>query len=254
MHIRTVAATAAAAAAIIGGPAVALAASGTSAASAAPPKISPTHGCIVGSSRTLEHVYTSARKGTTCPKGSFPVNFPAGSPGATGATGPQGPAGPKGDTGPAGPAGPQGPSGVVSTSTTDLGAFASVPTGGGFVANATEVGTVSLKAGTYLLNLNAKATPPSGGTGSAEVFPQFFVYNQVKNSGFTGDLFNVGSGALESGANAQIDSYFNGSAVITLASDTTLHLYAFGYDSDRGAGSYTLDDLSVTATRINAGS
>jgi hypothetical protein len=31
-------------------------------------------------------------------------------------------------------------------------------------------------------------------------------------------------------------------------------IYAFGYDSDRGAGSYALDDLSVTTTSLNAGS
>lgn len=150
-----------------------------------------------------------------------------------------------------GPTGKQGPSGVVSTKTTDLGPVASVATGGSFVTNATQVGTISLKAGTYLVNLNAKATPPSGGTGSAEVFPEFFVYNQVKNASFTGDLYNVGSGPLESGANAQIDSYYSGSSVITLTTPTTLYVYAFGYDSDRGAGGYTLDDLAVTATQIN---
>jgi hypothetical protein len=149
--------------------------------------------------------------------------------------------------------GPAGPSGVVSTKTTDLGGVPSVLTGGKFVDNAHEVGTISLKAGTYLLNVNAKATPPAGGTGAVEVFPQFFVYNQVKNAAFTGDLFNVGSGALQSGLNANIDSYFSGSGEITLSVATTLHVYAFGYDSDRGAGSYILDDLSVTATQINAG-
>lgn len=144
-----------------------------------------------------------------------------------------------------GPAGQQGPSGVVSTKTTDLGSVPSVATGGGFVANATQVGTIDLKAGTHLLSLKAKATPPSGGTGPAEVFPQFFVYNQVKNASFTGDLFNVGSGALESGANAQIDSYYGGSSVATLTSATTLYVYAFGYDSDRGAGLLLLDHTTA---------
>ncbi|HEY2079283.1 MAG TPA: hypothetical protein VGH53_23375, partial [Streptosporangiaceae bacterium] len=85
------------------------------------------------------------------------------------------------------------------------------------------------------------------------VFPQFFVYDQPANSSFTGDLFNVGSGPLASN-NTTIDSYFSGSGEVTLSSDTTLHVYAFGYDSDRSAGTYTLDDLSVTATHINAGS
>ena len=75
----------------------------------------------------------------------------------------------------------------------------------------------------------------------------------MKNAAFTGDLFNVGSGALESGVNANIDSYFSGSGEVTLATATTLHVCAFGYNSDRGAGSYILDDLSVTATQLNAG-
>jgi hypothetical protein len=149
-----------------------------------------------------------------------------------------------------GPAGLPGPSGVVGTTTADLGAVTSVATGGSFVANAKEVGTVSLKAGTYLLSLNAKATPNV--SSAIEIFPQFFVYNQVKNAAFKGDLFNVGSGPLASN-NTSIDSYYSGSTVIRLAQAATLHVYAFGYDSDRSAGSYALDDLSVTATRINPG-
>jgi hypothetical protein len=147
-----------------------------------------------------------------------------------------------------GPTGRQGPSGVVSTKTTDLGSVASVATGGSFVTNATQAGTISLKAGTYLVNVNAKATPNV--SNSFEVFPEFFVYNQAANPSFTGDLFNVGSGSLAEN-NTNIDSYFSGSGVITLTSATTLHVYAFGYDSDRSAGSYTLDDLAVTATQIN---
>ena len=201
-----------------------------------------------------------------CPKGYTTISWnkvgPQGPAGANGSTGPQGPAGANGATGPQGPAGatgatgPQGPSGVVSTSTTDLGGVASVPTGGGFVANATQVGTVKLGAGTYLINVNAKATPNAVTNG--QVFPEFFVYNQAANSSFTGDLFNVGSGALEqfptSVLSSKIDSYYGGSAVLTIPSGgETLHIYAFGYDSDQGAGSYVLDDLTVTATQIHTG-
>lgn len=162
--------------------------------------------------------------------------------------GTQGPAGP---AGPVGPAGSQGPSGVVSVGTHDLGAVGSVPTGGSFVSRSTEVGTLDLAAGTYSVTLNAKATPPAGGTGAVQVFPQFFVYNQVKNANFTGDLFNVGSGALESGVNATIDSYYSGTGTVTVPSGgETLHVYAFGYDSDQGAGSYALDDLALTVTQL----
>ena len=216
---RIILAAAAASAITLGGGAFALA-SGT--AGTTTPVI---HGCENNTTRALS-VRAASRH--SCPRGTSALNWNA--------------------------TGPQGPSGVVSTNTTDLGAVASVATGGSFVTNATQVGTIDLKAGTYLLSLNAKATPPSGGTGAVEVFPQFFVYDQAANASFTGDLFNVGSGALESGSNSQIDSYFSGSSEITLKQATTLHVYAFGYDSDRSAGSYTLDDLSVTATHINTGS
>ena len=230
------------------------------------------YGCVSNSripaNRTMERVYWSAASYDAsggCPSGTTALAFnstgPAGKTGATGQAGPQGPAGtngangatgsqgPKGDTG---ATGAQGPSGVVSTSTTDLGSLASVTTGGSFVANATEVGTVTLPAGTYELSLNAKATPTM--TSVVQVFPQFFVYNQVKNSNFSGDIFNVGSGALESGGNTNIDSYFTGGDLVTLTATTTLHIYAFGYDSDRGSGSYTLDDLTVSYIQVNPSS
>jgi hypothetical protein len=144
--------------------------------------------------------------------------------------------------------------GVVSTKTYDQGGVASVATGGSFVDKATQVGPIiTLPAGTYLLTLNAKATPSD--TSTAQVFPQFFVYSEQKNSAFTGDLFNVGSGALESGGNTSIDSYYNGSSEITVPTGgETLYVYAFGYDSDTSAGTYMLDDLSITATDIDAAS
>lgn len=162
-------------------------------------------------------------------------------------TGTQGPTGP---AGPAGPAGAQGPSGIVSVGTHDLGAVASVATGGPFATNATDVGTVSLAAGTYQVTVNAKATPPAAGTGTVEEFPQFFVYNGVAQVNFSNDLFNVGAGALESGTNHTIDSYYSGTDTVTLSAASTLHFYAFGYNSNTGAGTYILDDLSVTVVQL----
>jgi hypothetical protein len=128
----------------------------------------------------------------------------------------------------------------------DFSSALSVPTGGSFVTNSTDVGTVDLKAGSYLVSVNAKATPSGSSTA---VFPGFYVYNQARNSNFTGDLFNVGSGALAQGSTS-LDSYYSGSSVITLASATTLHLYAFGYSPDKSGQSYTLDDLTVTAVPV----
>jgi hypothetical protein len=36
------------------------------------------HGCVAGTARSLEHVYTDASKGTTCPSGELRVVFPKG--------------------------------------------------------------------------------------------------------------------------------------------------------------------------------
>jgi hypothetical protein len=233
------------------------------------------YGCVsnskISTSRPLTGVQWSATGFTAqggCPAGYTPVAFnatgpqgkagttgPQGAPGADGQQGATGAAGPQGATGAAGKDGAAGPSGVVSAGVHDLGAVASVATGGHFIDNATEVGSgITLAAGTYLISLSAKATPLM--TSSVQVFPQFFVYNQAKEGSSCGsptwscDLFNVGSGALESGGHTTIDSYYSGSSLQALTAATTLHVYAFGYDSDTGAGSYALDDLSVTVVQV----
>ena len=210
-------------------------------------------GCITGSSRTLQDVHSPASNLRRCAKGSRIAWNEQGQKGATGARGPQGPKGPKGATG------PQGPSGVVSTSDTNLvtGTAPNVATGGSFTAKKTLVGTVKLAAGTYLVNVNFVATPNAVTTG--QVFPQVFVYNGAQQSDFSNDLFNVGSGALEQATQSEvttdpINSYFSGSAEITVPSaGETLDVYAFGYDSDAGAGSYALNALHVTTTSLHAG-
>lgn len=107
----------------IGAGAAALAS--TSAVAAAPaPGNYTLYGCVYGSSRTLEGVYTVASNFKNCPRGSFAVAFNStgprgatgsrgatGATGAAGATGPQGVPGPTGSPGPTGPAGPVGPTG-----------------------------------------------------------------------------------------------------------------------------------------------
>lgn len=74
------------------------------------------HGCVSGSTRVLQNVYSSPNKGLTCPRGTFQVVW--NEKGAAGAQGPAGPAGPTGPQGPAGPAGSAGASGQVSISAT----------------------------------------------------------------------------------------------------------------------------------------
>lgn len=129
-----------------------------------------------------------------------------------------------------------------------------ISTGGSAKTNATAVGSLTLQPGTYSVTLDAKATPLL--TSAVQVFPQFYVYaGEELNAanGFAGDAFNVGAGALESGGNVTIDSYYSGTDVITVTgSAETIYVYAFGYDSDTGAGSYLLDSLTVTAVPVGA--
>jgi hypothetical protein len=48
-----------------------------------------------------------------------------------------------------------------------------------------------------------------------------------------------------------INSYFSGTGEITVpAGGETLDVYAFGYDSDEGQGTYALNSATVTATAL----
>jgi hypothetical protein len=230
------------------------------------------YGCVSGTSRTLEHVYTVASNFKNCPSGSFAVAFnstgPKGATGATGAAGATGAVGPTGATGAAGatggtgPAGPQGPSGVVSITNEQLVTGTggdTVQTGGSFTSKKTLVDTVALVAGTYEVNVNFAATPDANTTG--DVFPQLFVYDGAQASDFSNDLFNIGAGALENptpaaaSAGDTINSYYSGSGEITVpAGGETLDVYAFGYDSDTGAASYVLNSAIITATALTVAS
>ena len=138
-----------------------------------------------------------------------------------------------------------------STLTANMTTPETISTGGKAYDTATDVVELTFPtAGTYQVSVNAKATPPAGGTGSVQVYPNFYVYNQVISSTWAGDEFNLGSGALESGANSNIDSYFTGSGLVTVSAGEELHFYAGGYDSDTSAGKYTLDDLNVVAVPV----
>ena len=192
--------------------------------------------------------------GATGPMGATGAAGPAGPMGAPGPAGAIGPAGPKGDTGATGPAGPAGQNATLGPVFTDT-TLTSVATGGSFSLGKTLLGTLTLQPGTYLVSVNFKATPNAVTTGA--VFPQLFVYNGPQADGsFANNLFNVGSGALEQATSAEIsvndviDSYYSGSGVVTVTTAETLDFYAFGYDSDTGAGSYSLDNASVTTIAL----
>lgn len=241
--------------------AVPLAVGGIGVAAAAPaaphtasPNVTATvyKGCVTGTSRTMEHVY-SRTSPPACPLGSFRATWNQ--------TGPRGPQGIQGIQGVQGQQGVQGPSGVVSVNSTDLLANSGTqdPTadapflmnsGGSFNASSTLISTVNLAAGTYEVSLDYKGTAESG-TG---ITPQLFIYNQAKNPGFTGNLFNVGAGDLQA-AGTNHDSFYSGDTILTIPSGgETLFVYGFGYDEDSGSGTWNLDTATLNTVQLNPGS
>jgi len=157
---------------------------------------------------------------------------------ANGTTGPQGPAG---------PTGPQGPSGVVRTSVRQLLENPLViNTGGSFLSHEQLAGEAdNLPGGTYLVTVNLKAAWASGNG----VFPQLFVYSGTPASDFSNDLFNIGNGSLAQG-NASIDSYYGGTTQLVIPDHGNLKVYAFGYDQDHGAGTYTAESIQLVLTEL----
>jgi hypothetical protein len=241
-HIGIIAAAAVALALAASGGGYALAADAAAPAASIP--AGTLHGCVSGSTRVLERVFESNTSGTTCPSGSFLVYW--------GVTGPKGAPGAPG---------PSGPSGVVSTAKQQL--VTALPpiieTGGSFTARKTLVGTVTLAAGTWLVDADFTATPDANDSG--DVFPQLFVYDGPVNTDATNGLFNVGAGALEHLTltmvveDDAISSYYSGESEITVpAGGETLDVYAFGYDSDTGEGTYALNSAVITATHLQTGS
>lgn len=260
--IRKTVTIAVAAAAVLGSAAVSLAATSGGSSS------SKTYTACVKDHKIMG-LYVGAKK---CPSGQYGEAWnqtgPQGLQGKTGATGA---AGATGQTGATGATGQQGPSGVVATTQTQLvqstdptysssASGDAITTGGSFTKYAVLLPTtVNLSAGTYLINVNFEATPDA--TTGGDVFPQVMVYDGPVNATFSNDLFNVGSGALENPTATilsdgdLINSYFSGSdQIVVPAGGETLNIYAFGYDSDTGAGSYTLNSATVTATQLNVSS
>ena len=131
--------------------------------------------------------------GLTGPAGA---QGPVGPPGATGATGPigatgaTGPAGPAGPRGPAGPQGPPGTSGSAAAFTEQVGLpQSSLPGIGAFVF--TEVASLALPAGSYLVTAKVVLNNDSGDAGGVTcVFTQ---------SG-SGSLLDRADGALAAGS------------------------------------------------------
>jgi hypothetical protein len=259
---RIIIASGAAVAVALGGGALALA-SGASPASTSAAVTVPAgtiQACVYpGSNRTMERVVWASATKITCPTGTYYGSWNG--KGNTGPAGPTGPTGPKGDTGLTGPkgdtgatgangaTGATGPSGVQALTSQSFPEQDGIVTGGSFVNLSTQIGTMPLAAGTYEICLNGKAEQPVAATGS--ISAQLFLYDQAKNSGFTGDLLNVSTNTQ--GGNNH-DAYLDGCTVISETSAVTLHLYAFGYDSDSQSGSFNLMSAAITAVQLTPAS
>lgn len=177
---------------------------------------------------------------------------PKGATGARGATGKTGPQGIQGVQGVPGKDGKDGSSGVVWNDTVNLlTAPVSVATGGGFVANSTLVGTITFAtAGYWNIQISAQTTPKASGD-TSQIFPQLFLYSQPKSPDFTGDVLNMSTEDQPDGTNH--NSYLNGSITVFIPDPATkYYVYAFGYDADTGAGSYTLNYVNMTYTEFKS--
>lgn len=178
-------------------------------------------------------------KGDTGPQG--PAGE-AGTAGAEGVRGLEGPAGPQGiqgapgtpgAPGPQGVPGPQGPAGdpasdvagtVASYLTTDPAVISLI--GGTFATRATQIGTLTLPAGSYVLTGNAFFGSQAAVSGKTRL--------QLALRTTAGD--DVGTcftGATSTLANREITC--SSTRVVTFASETTIKVFAFGYADDQGS-------------------
>lgn len=250
--------------AIVAGGVVAVAAISTTAyaasasSAATPAKPGAIYGCVSGSARTLDHVYTSATSFKGCAKGTLAVTVKSvagpkgatgakGAPGVNGTNGKNGTNGTNGATGPAGPAGaagaagPAGPAGAALLSTTAVAAGTSpVATGGSFFANHTTAATITVPNGKYTVCFDIKIANVAGQ--SSTTWPLAAIYDGAPLANFSNDQFNVANGALP--PIAAIDQYLSGcGGVIVSSGSVTVNL--FGYMGDRSAGQYTNEGGTV---------
>jgi len=193
------------------------------------------------STRTLKTALTEHTQ--TCPVGMTEVKLNT-SGSASGSTGPQGPQGPQGPVGPKGDKGDTGAAGETLISQTAIPG-ATVATGGPFFANRTDLVKVTVPNGKYRVSLDVKVANVDGQ--AASIYPLIAVYNGTPLADFSNDLFNAGEGALPAIHN--IDQYILGSEIVTVTNGQ-IDIEGFGYDSDRGAGSFTVESGTVTVTAV----
>jgi len=231
----------------------------------------------------------TGKTGATGQDGAAGPKGETGAVGPAGETGPAGPAGAKGETGAAGKdgidgkdgvdgedgkdgapgpqgipglpgeRGAQGDDGVVGlTEFSKSAVVANV--GGKWAENHTQVGTVHLTAGTYLVSVNGIVGRSTADTTAPYATPVFQV--QVNKGVWTSDnssdyqTVTAYTGQFPAqGAAGVLEQNASAFGVITLTEDTTLTVDAFGYNADRssaGSGEFTMN-VDATFTRITVG-
>jgi hypothetical protein len=234
-----------AALALIGGGA-ALAATQTASAPAVSIPAGTLHGCVAGSSRTMEHVYESNTSGTSCPSGSFLVYWgvtgpkgATGAAGAKGATGSTGATGATGATGPAGPQGPAGPSGasyepVTASAQTDITNDADSGNNGNWAVD-------TLTRQMTVTRHGAAPAADCGGTATNGVTTCYFYTALMTDEG----SFTTDSGAKSPNAGVTINGVLTGS--ITGGSS-----YEFYASSGSPDGTLVPSTLDATSSGTNS--
>ncbi|MCW2961341.1 MAG: hypothetical protein JWM90_1728 [Thermoleophilia bacterium] len=169
-----------------------------------------------------------------------------------GTTGPTGPAGAKGANGTNGANGADGAKGVAASlgGKFDATDVAIPKIGGPFVANSTVAGTVSLSAGTYLINANALFDRVNNNLPSSPVL--MLALRGVPSGG---DLFGADYGTAFTGeypTSGNLEQTASSTRIVTLATETVIRVMVFGYNanqSDNGSGNYNAD-VSVSAVKV----
>ncbi len=165
--------------------------------------------------------------------------------GREGPQGPAGPAGPEGPEGPAGPAGADGADGAALADSFSNAQPATIDIGGSFTGRATELGTLDLPAGTYVVNgygFFDTVAPDSARTDSARLMLALRGPTSAGNP-FGDDYGTCFTGAFAP-APADREATCTTARTITLAEQTTIRVLAFGYNDD---GSGTDDSFTAFA-------
>lgn len=172
-------------------------------------------------------------KGDTGPQGPAGESGAAGAEGVRGLQGADGAPGPQGIPGAQGPQGPQGPAGDPASDVagTVAGYLTTDPTlinqiGGTFSTRATELGTLTLPAGTYVL------------TGNAFFGSQVAVSGKTRLQLALRTVAGEDVGTCFTGATSQLanrETTCSTTRVVEFASTTVVRVLGFGYADDQGS-------------------